>query len=119
VRGNGDQTGAIPTAAVELARTDKHVGPVAAVGNGPIDAVYQAIDKAVRMKPRLVDYQIRSISVGKDAIGEATVRIASGGLEAWGKAASTDIIEASVQAYIDAINRLEVRRQRTRKQASG
>ena len=112
VDGDGEQRGAIPTAAVELERTDRRVGPVAAVGNGPVDAVYRAIEAAVGIELKLVDYQIRSISIGKDAMGEATVRVASGDVEAWGKAASTDVIEASAQAYINAINRLEVRRHR-------
>jgi 2-isopropylmalate synthase len=102
----------IPTAAVELARQGEHVGPVAAVGNGPVDAVYRAIGLAVGMELRLVDYQLRSISVGADALGEATVRVACGDLETWGKAASTDVIEASAKAYLNAINRLVVMQQR-------
>lgn len=96
----------IPTAAVELMRQGRKYGPVAETGNGPVDAVYRAIERAVGMDLQLVDYQIRSISMGKDAIGEATVRITDGEVEAWGKAASTDVIEASARAYVNAINRL-------------
>jgi 2-isopropylmalate synthase len=102
----------IPTAAVELERQGEVYGPVAETGNGPIDAVYRAIEKAVGLELSLVDYQIRSISVGTDALGEATVRVADGKAEAWGKAASTDVIEASARAYVNAINRLMVLRQR-------
>jgi len=102
----------IPVAAVELERQGEIYGPVAQTGNGPVDAVYQAIEAAVGIRLTLVDYQIRSISVGKDAMGEATVRVTDGTVEAWGKAASTDVIEASARAYINAINRLSVVRER-------
>jgi len=107
----------IPMAAVELERQDHLYGPVAATGNGPIDAVYRAIEGAVGVELGLVDYQIRSISVGTDALGEATVRITDGEIETWGKAASTDVIEASARAYVNAINRLWIMRERAEGQS--
>ncbi len=109
---DGRESPSIPMAAVELERKGEKIGPVAAVGNGPVDAVYRAIERAVEMELRLVEYQLRSISIGKDALGEATVRVRAGELETWGKAASTDVIEASAKAYLNAINRLAIMRQR-------
>jgi 2-isopropylmalate synthase len=62
----------------------------------------------------LADYQLRSVTSGKDALGEVTVKILSSGNEIIGRGASTDVIEASIKAYLDAVNRL-VLRQRNQK----
>jgi 2-isopropylmalate synthase len=111
---------AIPVAAVELSRLGKTHGPFASTGNGPVHAIYSAIDHLVKAKKlRLVDYQLRSVSMGEDAIGEAIVRISDGEFETWGKAASTDVLEASAKAYINAINRLAVLHQRARAGENG
>jgi len=81
----------------------------AATGNGPVDAAYQAIERITGISLELTDYSLRSISMGKDAVGEATVKVRRNGQEAIGKAASTDIIEASARAYLNAVNRLLVK----------
>jgi 2-isopropylmalate synthase len=108
----------IPVAAVELKRGEKPM-TYASTGNGPVHAIYTAIDHIVKGKKlRLVDYQLRSVSVGEDAIGEAIVRISDGEIETWGKAASTDVLEASAKAYINAINRLMVLHQRAKNGAA-
>lgn len=78
-------------------------------GDGPIDACYKAIEKIVGIKARLIDYHIDSVTSGKDALGEVSVKILSAGKSVIGRAASTDIIEASIKAYIEAINKLIVR----------
>lgn len=107
------------TAVVTLQRQGKVRGPVAEVGNGPVDALYRAIERAVgERKLSLVDYSLRSVSMGTDAMGEAMVRITDGETESWGKSASTDILEASAKAFISAINRLAVLRQRARRQGN-
>ncbi len=82
----------------------------AAVGDGPVDACYNAINKVTGIVPVLVDYNIKAVSRGGDSLGEVTIRIkekeASGEIQ--GRGSSTDIIEASALAYISAINRLKV-----------
>ncbi|MDI9388219.1 MAG: 2-isopropylmalate synthase [Synergistota bacterium] len=78
----------------------------AAVGNGPVDAAYRAIQRILDVRPELEHYSIRSVNESSDAIGEARVTLSIGGSRANGRGASTDVIEASIKAYIDGINRL-------------
>lgn len=75
-------------------------------GDGPIDACYKAIDKITGIKGRLLDYSIQSVTAGKDAIGEVSVRIFAKGRESLGKGRSTDIVEASVKAYLNAVSKI-------------
>ncbi|MFA5500774.1 MAG: 2-isopropylmalate synthase, partial [Candidatus Omnitrophota bacterium] len=75
-------------------------------GDGPVDACYKAIDKIVKTGGKLLDYQIKSVTSGKDALGEVSVKIGSKGAVVSGRGASTDIIEASIKAYVNAINKL-------------
>ncbi|MCD6219953.1 2-isopropylmalate synthase [Candidatus Calescamantes bacterium] len=109
---SGNRT--IPTATVRL-RKDKKTYQEASVGNGPVDAAYKAIDRITRLKPRLVDYALRSVTSGKEAMGEVTVKIKEGDVEVIGRGVSTDVLEASVRAYINAINRLIYRKTKSRK----
>ncbi|WP_425454244.1 2-isopropylmalate synthase [Peribacillus asahii] len=77
-------------------------------GNGPIDALYKGIDGALQLEDtELVDYKINSISQGKDSIGEVFVKVRKKGSLFQGRAINVDIIVASANAYIDAINRLK------------
>lgn len=94
----------IPTATVEIKKKNK-VTEEAACGDGPVDAVYKAIDRITKVEVKLLDYSIKSVTSGKEALGEVTVRIKVNGKEFVGKNASTDIIEASAKAYLEAINR--------------
>jgi len=75
-------------------------------GDGPVDACYKAIDKVTGIKPRLLDYSIRAVTSGKDALGEVTIRMRARKKEVSGRGASTDIVEASAKAYIDAVNKV-------------
>lgn len=81
-----------------------------ATGDGPVDALYRAIDHAVSEPHTLVDYTIRSISEGADAQGEVKVTLRYGENQYAGQARSTDIIRASAEAYVDALNRLAAAR---------
>ena len=75
------------------------------LGDGPIDAAYGAIDKIVQPPEHTFGiWNIHSISEGKDTLGDVTVRLYAGGRTYTGKGLSTDVIEASINAYIDAIN---------------
>lgn len=76
-------------------------------GNGPVDAIYKGIDQGLNINVDLIDYQIKSVSKGKDSIGEVFLKIKKGEDIFKGRAINVDIIFASASAYIDAINRLE------------
>ena len=77
-------------------------------GDGPVDAGFKAINSLTGQNFKLVDYQLHSVSEGKDALGEATVKLASpeDGKIMTGKGISTDVLEASLIAYINATNKL-------------
>ena len=102
-------TGKIPTASVCLIRADKKE-PITDVGtgDGPIDAMLKTIDRITGLKGSLADYSVNNVTRGKDAIGEVTVRVhfnGDAGRIVTGKGGSTDIIEASALAYLNALNR--------------
>ncbi len=98
-------TGVVPTATIRLKKQGKTLQE-AACGDGPVDAAYKAIDKIVNIGPKLIDYQLRAISSGKDAQGDVMVKVEHNGMVVSGKGASTDIIEASAKAYLNAMNKL-------------
>jgi 2-isopropylmalate synthase len=98
-------TGTLPTASVRVKAKGRMV-QTAACGDGPVDAAYEAIRQATALAPKLENYSIRAVTSGKEALGEATVRISEAGRTYIGRGISTDIIEASAKAYIDALNRM-------------
>ena len=75
-------------------------------GNGPIDAAFGAIDSITSNKAKLVNYSINAITEGEDALGEVIVKLASDDKTVIGRAVSTDIIEASLKAYVNGLNKL-------------
>lgn len=75
-------------------------------GDGPVDAAFKAISSLTGHNFRLVDYQVHSVTEGKDALGDATVKLTNGKSMMTGKGISTDVMEASLIAYIDATNKL-------------
>ncbi len=75
-------------------------------GDGPVDASFKAIDKITNINAKLVDYNIEAVSGGKDALGVVKLVVSTGGIEVMGSSISTDIVEASIKAYIDAMNRI-------------
>jgi 2-isopropylmalate synthase len=77
-----------------------------ATGDGPVDACYKAIDKITGLKGRLVDYSIRSTTSGKDALGEASIKVSVKDNIVTGRGTSTDVIEASVKAYLNAMDKI-------------
>ncbi len=96
----------IPTAAVRLITPEGKTVEDAALGTGPVDAVYQAINRIVKVPNNLTEFSVKSVTEGIDAIGEVLIRIESGGVTYTGRGADTDIIVASARAYINALNRL-------------
>jgi len=93
----------MPSATISI-RKGKTVLKDAAHGDGPVDALYRAIDRVTGLSPRLSEYRISAITGGKDAQGEVAVCLEIGGQRVVGKGVSTDIIEASAKAYLAAIN---------------
>jgi 2-isopropylmalate synthase len=105
-------TNSMPMAAVRLRHLDGHRIEDAACGDGPVDAVYKTIERITGISNvQLRDYQVRSVTVGEDAQGEVRVEVEHDGRLQRGQAVSTDILEASAQAFLQAINRLAMRRQ--------
>ena len=96
----------IPTATVRLTAPDGQVLADAALGMGPVDAMYKAINKLVGVPNTLTEFTVKSVTEGIDAIGEVLIRIESEGITYTGRGADTDIIVASAKAYINALNRL-------------
>jgi len=96
----------IATATVRLLCDDKAVTEVG-IGVGSVDSVYKTIADVVNLPHRLVDYVVHSVTGGTDALGEVTVRISDDDGDIFsGRGASTDIIDASAKAYVQALNRL-------------
>ncbi len=108
-------TGLIPTATVRLKSSDGKRLEGAASGDGPVDSIYNAIDRLTHFRGRLEDYGIQSVTSGKDALGEVAVKLSANGRVEHGRSAATDILEASARAYLAAINRhLHARKERRR-----
>jgi 2-isopropylmalate synthase len=99
-------TNAIPTATVTLTDSNGQAIQDASVGDGPVDAIYSAIQRLTGVKVNLTDYRIRAVSRGKDAQGEVQIELEHSGRKIHGRGLSTDILEASALAYLAAVNRL-------------
>jgi 2-isopropylmalate synthase len=96
-------TATVPTATVRL-KKDKEVFQDSACGDGPVDATLKTIDRITGVPGTLKDYAIQAITQGEDAVGEVSVQVAFGNEQVAAKGASTDIVEASAKAYINALN---------------
>jgi 2-isopropylmalate synthase len=98
-------TSTVPTATVRLRKGDELLQD-SAPGNGAVDAAMKTIDRILHQSGHLVEYLVESMSGGKDALGEVTVKCDFGaGRLVTGKGASTDVIDASARAYLNAVNR--------------
>jgi 2-isopropylmalate synthase len=96
----------IPSAAVCLWHQGGTIHREASLGDGPIDAVFKAIERITGVEVVLRDYRVRSVTVGEDAQGEAHIEADYNGRHISGRAVSTDIIEASALAFVQVINRI-------------
>ncbi len=112
-------TGTVPSATVRLRVDNKETIQESAWGDGPVDATYRAIAKATKTVIKVDEYIIRSVTSGAEAMGEVNLRVTQNGLHATGRGASTDIIEASAKAYVDALNRLAARKKMSGPQPEG
>ena len=107
----------IPTATVGLKKGNE-IFQDSATGDGPVDASYRAIERITGISVELLDYSIKSVAWGRDAIGEVFVKIAIDGYVFNGRSASTDVITGSVKAYLNAINHAVSARYRKEKDSS-
>ena len=97
---------ALPMAVVQLVHEDGAVRQEAASGDGPVDALYNAIDRAAAFDGELLEYWSKAVTGGGDALVEVSVLVQAGARAASGRAASTDVIEASARAYLTAVNKI-------------
>ena len=102
---------AVATATVQMEVNGQQVR-TAELGDGPVDATLKAIRKLTKTNANLQQYNVGSITGGTDAQGEVTVRLTEDEETAVGRGSSTDIIEASAKAYINALNRLHFKKER-------
>jgi 2-isopropylmalate synthase len=98
-------TNLVPTATIRLKR-ENEIFQESGWGDGPVDAAYKAIDQITKMQGRLTYYSVRGVTAGKDAVGEVVLKLEVDGHTVMGKGTSTDVIEASVRAYLNAINKI-------------
>jgi 2-isopropylmalate synthase len=108
----------VPTATVSLIDTNGDEVTDAATGDGPIDAMFAVIQRITHVSAELVNYEVRSVTEGKDAQGEATVELVHSERKVRGRGVSTDILEASAKAYLAAINRIRTLQKKTVSQAT-
>jgi 2-isopropylmalate synthase len=94
----------IPSAVVRIKAGEKIIEE-SSTGDGPVDAVFNAIERGLNISSEVESYQVRSVTSGRQALGEALIRIRSGEKSFNGRGVSTDIIEASAHAYLQALHR--------------
>jgi len=97
---------AIPTATVRLKESSGKIIQDAAIGDGPVDAIFSAIQRLTGVRVHLTDFRIRAVTKGKDALGEVQIELEHSERKIRGRGLSTDILEASALAYLAGINRL-------------
>jgi 2-isopropylmalate synthase len=99
-------TGAVPKVTLSLKRGDEEATRELSTGDGPFDALFLAIEQITGIEVVCKDFRVHSVTVGKDAQAEVTVEVAHRGQVFRGRGVSTDSIEASAKAFLNAINRV-------------
>lgn len=74
-------------------------------GDGPVDACFKALDKITNLKAKLEDFRLEAVTSGKDALGQVSLKLNTRGVVVSGRGSSTDIVEAAIKAYLDAVNK--------------
>lgn len=92
-----------PKATIKLVQNGE-AHEAASSGDGPVDAIFKAVDKCTKVESTLTQYIVHAVTPGKQALGEVTVNLLIDGREYKGRGSSTDILEASARAYINALN---------------
>ena len=97
----------VPTATIVLRLPDGQLLEKAACGNGPVDAICNAVDEITGLSCTMVNWEIDAVTSGKDALGDVTLRITSDGVKTYvGRGVSTDVLDASALAYVNAVNKM-------------
>ncbi|MGH2365419.1 MAG: 2-isopropylmalate synthase [Chloroflexota bacterium] len=107
----------MPTASVRLINADGQEMADSAIGTGPVDATYKAINKVVGVPNKLTEFTVQSVTEGIDAMANVTIRLESQGERFIGRGADTDILIASAQAYVNALNKVVAARKDIRERA--
>ncbi len=94
-------------ARVGLRHGDGRVVSQEATGDGPVDAAFKAIEAATGVPVTLRKFEVRSVSIGEDAQGEAVVTVEHNGRAYRGSSVTTDIVESGVRAFLEVVNRIE------------
>jgi 2-isopropylmalate synthase len=102
-------TGTLPAASISLLKSGGERFQGAAAGDGPVDAVFKAIERITGIEAKLRDYRIQSVTVGEDAQGEVSLEVEHETGVYRGRALSTDVIEGSARAFLDVVNRIALR----------
>jgi 2-isopropylmalate synthase len=104
----------LPTATVRIRRPDGEIVQDAAIGDGPVDAIFKAVERVTGVHANLHEFVVRGVTQGMDAQGEVTLEleVESDDRSFRGRAASTDIIVASAMAYLNAVNAIQTRKER-------
>ena len=95
-----------PTATVTLADEEGQEQTAASIGTGPVDAVCRALNALACEPNELVEFSVKSVTEGIDAMGEVTIRLRRDGQLYSGHSADTDVVVAAAQAFVNALNRL-------------
>ena len=103
---NTSTSDVLPTTSYIKLERDGEMLEEVAIGSGPVDAAYKAINRMLGMDVRLESFSLNAVTDGEDAIGEAVVKVASGGESYTGTGLSTDILESSIRAYVNGINKI-------------
>ncbi len=106
------------TATLKLKDPEGNIKQDAAIGTGPVDAVYKAMNRITGIAPILTEFSVKSVTEGIDAQGEVTIRIEDNGMTYTGRSADTDIVVASARAYSIALNRLLLSRRPIKRQST-
>jgi len=96
-----------PSAKITLAKKGKLVS-IESSGDGPVDACFRALDKITHLKAKLEDFRLEAVTSGKDALGHASLKLRIKSVIYSGSGSSTDIIEASILAYLNAVNKYAI-----------
>jgi len=101
-------SGQTPTATLTLSRGDQQVATTMNCGDGPLDALFRAIEELTKTTVIVRDFRVQSATRGKDAQGESIVEVEHHGCTYRGRGVSTDTVEAATRAFLNAINRIEI-----------
>ncbi len=95
----------IPTATASVLTPQGDLKTIAATGAGSVEAIFNTLEQLVKSKVNVLDFQVKSVSKGRDALADAVVNVRINGAVTTGRDSSQDVLEATANAFIDAINR--------------